>query len=223
MAYLDLLSVLHKSTTRDYLARVNDSDYPKAIAAELAKKWDYDYWDGDRRICYGGYRYMEGRWEKVARAMAEHYGVKAGDKILDVGCGKGFLLHDFCKVVPGAEIFGIDVSEYAIANAKEEVRDRLVRGNANRLPYQDNCFDLVISITTLHNLHNYDLEQALREIERVGKRNKYVCVESYRSEAEKANLLYWQVTCEAFCTPDEWEWWFKLTGYTGDHSFIYFE
>lgn len=141
MAYIDFLSVVHKSTKRDYLARVNDPDYPKARAAELAKKWGYDYWDGDRRINYGGYRYMEGRWEKVARAMAEHYGLNAGDRILDVGCGKGFLLFDFTKVVPGIEVHGIDISDYAIANAKEEIKDRLRVGNATALPYPDRHFD----------------------------------------------------------------------------------
>jgi protein-L-isoaspartate(D-aspartate) O-methyltransferase len=223
MAYIDFLSVVHKSTKRDYLARVNDPDFPKAVAAERAKKWDFDYWDGDRRINYGGYKYMSGRWEKVAKAMADHYGIKPGDKILDVGCGKGFLLYDFTLVVPGVEIFGIDISQYAIDNSKEEVRNRLTVGNATRLPWPDQHFDLVYSLNTLHNLHCYDLDPALREIERVGKKNKYICVESYRTEVEKANLLYWQVTCEAFNTPEEWAWWFKQTGYTGDHSFIYFE
>ncbi len=223
MAYIDLMSVIHKSTKRDYLARVNDPDFPKAKAAALAKQWGFDYWDGDRKICYGGYRYMEGRWEKVARAMVEHYGIKPGDKILDVGCGKGFLLYDFTKVVPGLEIYGLDISKYAIENAKEEIKGRLQLGNAIDLPFPDNYFDFVYSITTLHNLHCYDLDKALREIERVGKKNKYVCVESYRNEEEKANLMYWQVTCEAFNTPEEWDWWFKQTGYTGDHSLIYFE
>jgi len=223
MAEIDFMSVLHKSTQRDYLARVNDPDFPKAKAAELAKRFDYDYWDGDRRICYGGYRYLEGRWEKVARAMAEHYQLPAKPRILDIGCGKGFLLYDFLKVIPDAEIYGIDISPYAIANSKEEIRDRLQVGSATALPWPDNHFDLVISITTLHNLHAYDLDPALKEMERVGKSNKYLCVESYRNEQEKSNLLYWQVTCEAFNTPKEWLWWFKLTGYSGDHSFIYFE
>lgn len=223
MAYIDFLSAIHKSTQRDYLARVNDPDFPKAKAAALAKQWGYDYWDGDRKICYGGYRYMEGRWEKVARAMVEHYGIQPGDKVLDVGCGKGFLLYDFTKVVPDLELHGIDVSEYAIENAKEEIKDRLQVANAIKLPYPDNYFDLVYSITTLHNLHCYDLDAALREIQRVSKKHAYICVESYRTEEEKANLLYWQVTCEAFNTPEEWDWWFKQTGYTGDHSLIYFE
>jgi len=223
MPYIDFMSVVHKSTTRDYLARVNDPEFPKAKAAELAKKFDFDYWDGDRRINYGGYRYMEGRWEKVARVMADHYGLKAGDKILDIGCGKGFLLYDFTKVVPGIEVTGIDISEYAISNCKEEVRGRLQVGNATELPFPDKSFDFVFSLNAMHNLHCYDLDKALREMERVGKDHKYLCVESYRTEAEKTNLLYWQVTCEAFNTPEEWEWWFKQTGYTGDYSFIYFE
>lgn len=223
MAYIDFMSPLHKSTQRDYLARVNDPEFPKAKAARLAKQFGFDYWDGDRRINYGGYRYMEGRWEKVARLMAERYGLKTGDKILDIGCGKGFLLYDFTKVVPGIEVHGIDISSYAIENSKEEVRSRLQVGNATSLPWPDKTFDFVYSINTLHNLHNYDLDKALREMERVGKKNKYLCVEAYRTEEEKANLLYWQVTCEAFCTPEEWEWWFRQTGYTGDHSFIYFE
>ena len=142
---------------------------------------------------------------------------------MDIGCGKGFLLYDFLKVVPDAEIYGIDISDYAISNSKPEIRDRLQVGNAIDLPWEDNSFDLVVSITTLHNLHTYDLDRALREMERVGKQHKYLCVESYRNEQEKVNLLYWQVTCEAFNTPEEWDWWFKHTGYTGDHSFIYFE
>jgi SAM-dependent methyltransferase len=223
MAYVDFLSPLHKSTQRDYLARVNDPAFPKPKAAELAKKWDFDYWDGDRRICYGGYRYLEGRWEKVARLMAAQYGIKSGDKILDIGCGKGFLLYDFTKVVPGVEVFGIDISSYAIANSKAEISDRLQVGNATSLPFPDRHFDFVYSITTLHNLHCYDLDKALREMQRVSRKNSYLCVESYRNEVEKANLLYWQVTCEAFNTPEEWDWWFKHTGYAGDHSFIYFE
>ncbi len=223
MSYVDFLTAVHSSTPRDYLARVNDHNYPKAKAAELAKKWGYDYWDGDRRINYGGYKYMEGRWEKVAREMARHYGLKAGDRILDVGCGKGFLMFDFTKVVPGIEIHGIDISAYAIENSKEEIKHRITEGTATDLPYDADSFDFVYSLNTLHNLPCYDLDRSLREIERVGKQHKYICVESYRNEIEKANLLYWQVTCEAFNTPEEWEWWFKNTGYSGDHSFIYFE
>ena len=217
------MSVLHKSTQRDYLARVNDPEFPKAKAAELAKQFDFDYWDGDRRICYGGYRYLEGRWEKVARALAEHYELPAKPKILDIGCGKGFLLYDFLKVIPDAEIYGIDSSSYALANSKEEIRHRLQLGNATALPWPDDHFDLVISINTLHCLHAQELDPALREMERVGKKNKYLCVESYRNEQEKANLLYWQVTCEAFNSPEAWQWWFEHTGFSGDHSFIYFE
>ena len=220
MAKVDFISQIHKSTKRDYVARVNE--YPKAEAANKAKLWGYDYWDGDRKICYGGYRY-DGRWERVAQAMVDHYGLKPGDRVLDVGCGKGFLLYDFTRVLPGIEVVGIDVSEYAIENAKAEVTDLVQVGHARKLPFEDNSFDLVVSINTLHNLYCHDLHKALKEIQRVGKAHKYICVESYRNEEEKVNLLYWQVTCEMFCSPDEWQWWFDTCGYTGDHSFIYFE
>lgn len=223
MPEIDFVSPLHKKTPRDYLARVNDDQYPKAKAAELAKLYSYDYWDGSRKICYGGYNYIEGYWEQVAREVYKHYKLPSNPKILDVGCGKGFLLYDFLKVIPDAEIFGIDISEYAIANSKPEICKRLQVGNATDLPWADNTFDLVISINTLHNLYAYDVDKALREIERVGKHHKYLCVESYRTEEEKTNLLYWQVTCEAFNTPEEWKWWFKQTNYSGDYSFIYFE
>lgn len=220
MAYQDFISLVHKSTTRDYLGRVNE--FPKEKAAELAKKFDYDYWDGDRKTGYGGFSY-DGRWQKVAKAMAEHYQIKPGDRILDIGCGKAFLLYDFTQIVPGVEVVGLDISQYALEHAKEEVKTHLIHGDAKKLPFEDNSFDLVISINTLHNLYCNDLFTALQEIERVGKKNKYICVESYRNEAEKVNLLYWQLTCEAFCTPDEWQWWYQHTGYTGDHSFIFFE
>ena len=128
MPEIDFMSVLHKSTHRDYLARVNDPEFPKAKAAELSKQFAYDYWDGDRRICYGGYRYIAGRWEKVARAMAQHYELPPKPKILDIGCGKGFLLYDILQVIPEAEVYGIDISSYAISHYKPEISNHLQLG-----------------------------------------------------------------------------------------------
>jgi len=220
MAYLDFLSPLHKATKRDYLGRVNE--YPKAEAIKIAKQYGYDYWDGDRKFGYGGYRY-DGRWRMVADALAKHYGLKPGDRILDVGCGKAFLLYELTQSVPGVEVRGIDISAYGIEHAKEEVKPFLQVGNAVQLPFEDHSFDLVFSINTLHNLYCYELDKALREIERVGKDNKYIVVESYRNEEEKVNLMYWVLTGECFFSPEEWQWWFDHCGYTGDHSFIYFE
>ena len=220
MPYIDFISAIHKKTKRDYLASVNE--FPKAEAAEIARRFDRDYWDGDRKVGYGGMRY-DGRWRVVADAMARHYGLKAGDRILDVGCGKAFLLYDFTQSVPGVEVRGLDISTYAIENAKAEVRPFLQVGHANSLPFDGRSFDLVVSLNTLHNLQCFDLDRALREIERVGRRHKYITVESFRNEEEKANLLYWQLTCESFHRPEAWEWWFRHTGYAGDWSFIYFE
>jgi protein-L-isoaspartate(D-aspartate) O-methyltransferase len=126
-------------------------------------------------------------------------------------------------VVPGVEVTGLDISRYAIENGHESVRSRLRFGAATELPWPDDAFDLVLSINTLHNLHNYQLDKALREIERVGKQRKYVVVDGYRTEREKVNLMYWQLTCVCFYTPEEWEWIFAQSGYTGDYACIYYE
>jgi ubiquinone/menaquinone biosynthesis C-methylase UbiE len=220
MAYREFVTLIHKSTKRDYLARVTERD--KAEVAELAIKWDYDYWDGSRQTGYGGYRY-DGRWRKVADAMVAAYGLKPGMRVLDVGCGKGFLLHDLIEACPGIEVAGIDISGYAIEHAMESVKPFLQTDTAAKLPYADKSFDLVYSITTLHNLYIYDLWSALQELERVSRGAKYLCVEGYRNEREKVNLMYWQLTCRAFHTPAEWEWIFEQSGYKGDHEYIFFE
>lgn len=220
MAYIDFISKLHQKTERDYMLRVVEHD--KAACAEVAKKFGRDYWDGDRKYGYGGFRY-DGRWRVVAEDMVKHYGLQPGQTVLDVGCGKGFLLYDFTQVLPGLKISGIDISDYAIENAKEEVRPFLKQGLAQELPYEDNSFDLVISITTLHNLYLYDLKKAIQEIERVSKKSSYVVVDSYRNERERVNLMYWQLTCECFFTPEEWEWIYNEFGYTGDYSFVFYE
>ena len=157
MAYRDFVSLIHKATKRDYLARVTQRD--KAEVAELALQWGYDYWDGSRETGYGGYRY-DGRWRKVADAMIAAYGIKPGMRILDVGAGKGFLLHDFLEAVPGVDVHGIDISRYGIEHAMESVKERIVEGTAAKLPFADKYFDLVISINTLHNLYIYDLFSA---------------------------------------------------------------
>ncbi len=220
MALREFVSLIHKSTKRDYVARVTQRD--KAEVADLALKWDYDYWDGSRETGYGGYRY-DGRWRKVADAMIAAYVVKPGMRILDVGSGKGFILHDFREALPGVEVAGIDISKYGVDHTLESVKPFCQVGSATSLPWPDQHFDLVISINTLHNLYIHELWRAFQEIERVGKGAKYICVEGYRNEQEKVNLMYWQLTCRAFHTPKEWRFVFDQTGYQGDHEFIYFE
>jgi SAM-dependent methyltransferase len=216
---IDFLQEYNMSSKRDYVARVTSFD--KAECATIAKKWGKDYWDGERQYGFGGYKY-DGRWLPFAQKLAAHYGIKPGHKILDVGCGKGFLLYEFTRAVPGVEVAGLDISQYGIDNAKEEVKPFLTQGHCRKLPYPDKHFDFVYSNTTLHNLQPQDLYPAIKEIERVRKSNAWIGVESYRNEKEKANLLYWQLTCEAFFSPDGWRWWFDHCGYQGDYGFIYF-
>ena len=220
MAYIDFISDLHKATKRDYIGRVISAD--KAECAVIAKKYDYDYWDGDRKYGYGGYRY-DGRWRSVVEKMAEHYKLTQDSKVLDVGCGMAHLLYEFTQILPGITVKGVDISRYALEHAKEEVREHLQYCEAQNLPFEDNSFDLVISLATLHNLKIYDLKKAVQEIERVSKKNSYIMVESYRNDREEVNLLYWQLTCASYYAVDEWEWLYKTWGYTGDYGFIFFE
>jgi ubiquinone/menaquinone biosynthesis C-methylase UbiE len=216
---LNIITPLHKKTRRDYLGRMNDD---KVHCMKIARKYGKDYWDGDRRYGYGGYRY-DGRWKIVAEKLIKNYHLKKDAKILDVGCGKAFLLYELKKLLPEATIAGFDISAHGLRQAKKEVRPYLFRHHAEKpYPYHDQEFDLVISITTLHNLGIAKLEKAVKEIERVGKQ-KYIAVESYRNPEELFNLQCWALTCEAFFTKQDWIWLYKHFGYTGDFEFIYFE
>ena len=217
---LEIVTPLHRSTKRDYLARMNDD---KVTCMVKAKEYEFDYWDGDRRYGYGGYRYMEGRWAPVAQALVDTYGLEAGSRVLDVGCGKAFLLYEMTRLVPGLEVAGFDISRHGLASAKPEVQPYLYRYRAqDRYPYGDDHFDLVISLGCLHNLRLYELQAALGEIERVG-RQKYVMVEAYRNELEQFNLECWALTAESLLHTSEWIWLYEHLGYAGDYEFIYFE
>ncbi len=216
---LKIMTPLHKKAARDYAGRMFQD---KVHCSEVARQYGYDYWDGERKYGYGGYTY-DGRWAIVARSLIDHYKLPSDAKILDVGCGKGFLLYEFKKLLPGATVVGIDISDYALKEAKEEVKPFLRKIPAqDKYPFKDKEFDLVLSNMTLHNLHIFDLKKALLEIERVG-RNAYISVESYRHVQELFNLQCWALTCEIFFTPEEWAWFFKESGYTGDYEFLYFE
>jgi SAM-dependent methyltransferase len=216
---LEVVSALHKRTARDYVGRMVDD---KVHCMKVGRQYGADYWDGDRRYGYGGYRY-DGRWSVVAKKLVETYQLPPDAKILDVGCGKGFLMYEFTRLLPGCEVAGFDASDHGLAHGKEEVRPRVFKhGAQDPYPFADKQFDLVVSLTTFHNLAVYDLKKALQEMERVGK-NKYLVVESYRDELELFNLQCWALTCESFFTPQEWAWLFNEFGYTGDYEFIYFE
>ncbi len=187
-----------------------------------AKEYEFDYWDGDRRYGYGGYKY-DGRWKVVAEQLIGIYNLKPKARILDVGCGKGHLLYEFKQLLPDAEICGFDISRHGITDAHEAIRQYLFRYRAqDSFPWGDNYFDLIVSLGCLHNLRIFELKTAISEIERVGK-HKYVMLESYRNEQELFNLQCWALTAETFFDTAEWVWIYNHFAYTGDYEFIYFE
>lgn len=217
---IDLLAEMHGRTKRNYLERV--LKYDKARLSDTASQYGAEYWDGDRSVGFGGYRY-DGRWAPVARDLAKLYELNADSRVLDVGCGKGYLLYELMQIVPGITVRGLDVSVYAVEHAKEEVRESLVVGSAAELPFDTGEFSLAISMTVLDNLHVGDLWSALRELERVSKSSKYVTVQSWRNSREKVNLLLWQVAMNSFYSVEDWEWMYRSAGYSGDYGFVFYE
>lgn len=211
---------LHVSTSRSYIDRMVDE---KVYCMHKAKEYEFDYWDGDRRYGYGGYKYIPGRWKPVAESLIKNYNLSNESSVLDVGCGKGFLLYEMKLILPGIKVVGFDISKHGIENAKKEVKDDLFIHRAqDPYPYKDNEFDLVISLGCIHNLRIFELETALKEIERVGRQG-YIMMESYRNEQELFNVQCWALTCESFFDNEEWPWIYNHFGYSGDYEFIYFE
>lgn len=198
---------------RDYDKRYQEKT-PEII--RLAKKFGKDFFDGDRKCGYGGYKY-DGRWKAVAQRMKDYYQLNGDCAILDIGCAKGFLLHDFKELMPNCTVAGVDVSEYAIDNSMPSVKRYLKVASAEKLPYPDKSFDLVISINSIHNLRLEPLKTAINEIVRVSRGNSYITVDAWRNETERENLYKWVLTAETMMHVDDWKKLFAEVGYAGDY------
>ena len=218
MAEIDLLRSLPKAK-RNIEKRAAGKD-PAVVA--IAKQFGEMYWDGPREYGYGGYRY-DGRWRAVARDIIAHYGLKPGMRVLDVGCGKGFLVKDLMLECPGLEVFGLDVSLYAILRAPGEIVGRLHLGSAEKLPFPDHAFDCVVSLNTIHNLPRPRAVTAMSEIARVSKGHAYVVVDSYHTPQQKEVFESWVLTAEFHDYPEKWVELFQEAKYTGDWSWTIIE
>ncbi len=212
MAEVNLLAALPK-TERNVQARAQAKS-PEVVA--ISRRYGQEYFDGEREYGYGGYRY-DGRWVPVARDIVQHFDLQPGDRVLDVGCAKGFLVKDLMQVCPGLEAFGLDISEYALAHCEPEVVGRIHLGSAVKLPFPDASFKVAISLNTLHNLERPDLIAALREIERVAPGRGFVQVDSYRTPEERETFLQWVITARYHDYPQGWLEVFAEAGYRGDH------
>jgi sporadic carbohydrate cluster protein (TIGR04323 family) len=213
------ITVNHEKSSRNYLERVNDN---KVRCMLVSKRYGFDYWDGNRKYGYGGYKYIKGYHSVLAKKLIADYSLSEKSKILDIGCGKGYLLYEIKKILKKINIYGLDISKYAKNNAKKEIKKSIkIYDVNNKLKFEDKFFDLVISINTLHNLKIKNLYKCLAEIERIAK-SKFICVESYRNEKEQFNLQCWALTAETILDTTSWKWLFKEAGYTGDYEFIYF-
>ena len=183
----------------------------------VARQFGKDFFDGDRKYGYGGYNYNPRFWQPVIPTFKEYFGLSSKSLILDVGCGKGFMIHDMSLLIPGIKVKGIDISKYAIENVIEDMKPHVQVANAKKLPFNDKSFDLVISINTVHNLKKEDCVQALREIERVSKEKSFITVDAYRNEKEKEHMHAWNLTGKTIMQVDEWIRFFNDIGYSGDY------
>jgi SAM-dependent methyltransferase len=183
----------------------------------IARQFDFQYYDGERLYGYGGYNYHPRFWTDTVGRFREYYDLKADAKLLDVGCAKGFMMHDFKRLMPELEIKGLDISEYAMEHAKEEARPYMEVGNAKDLPYEDNSYDLVICINTVHNLPLKECKQAIREVERVSRGKSFITMDAWRTEEERERLMKWNLTALTYMHVDDWKQLFEDVGYTGDY------
>ncbi|HVX14861.1 MAG TPA: class I SAM-dependent methyltransferase [Pirellulales bacterium] len=183
----------------------------------IARQFGKEFFDGDRLCGYGGYHYHPRFWQETVRRIRDYYGLADDAAILDVGCGKGFMLYDFQQLMPRATLAGIDISSYAHEQALPAVKPLLKVGCATQLPYADRSFDLVISINTIHNLPLEGCKQSLREIERVSRGHRFVTVDAWRTDAERDRLLKWILTALTYMHVDDWKRLFAEVGYTGDY------
>lgn len=183
----------------------------------IARRFDKEFFDGDRSTGYGGFSYDPRFWTPVIPDIVDHFGIDASFSLLDVGCAKGFMIFDLLEVVPGMTVAGIDVSEYAIATAKPEVQPFLSVANAKALPFDDDSFDVVISINTVHNLDRDECGKALQEIERVARRGSFITVDAYRNDDERQRMMDWNLTAKTIMPTGEWVEFFAGVGYTGDY------
>ncbi|RXJ66622.1 methyltransferase type 11 [Halarcobacter ebronensis] len=210
---IDLLKNYPK-TKRDLKQR---ADEKTEEVRSIARKFDKEFFDGERKYGYGGFKYMSRFWQPVIPTFIEHFNLNENSKLLDVGCAKGFMLFDIKEAIPNITLKGVDISTYAIENAKEEVKPFLQVANAKNLPFEDNSFDVVISINTIHNLEKDECAKALKEIERVSKGKSFITVDAYRNEEEKEAMYAWNLTAKTIMSVEEWKNFFKEVGYTGDY------
>lgn len=190
-----------------------------------AKKYGKDFFDGERKYGYGGYYYIEGRWDKVINIFEKKYlkNLSEDFTLIDAGCGKGFFLKDLKKRYPYSKLYGFDISKYAINNSDKKIKYNLfVHSILKKTKFKNKFFDLFTAFGLLHNFKINQMKLIFDEINRISK-YQYIWVESYRNEEELFNLQCWARTCESFFDPDEWKWIFKHFGYTGDYEFIYFK
>ena len=209
---IDLLKN-YPRTKRDPGARgATKTEEDRAIARQFGK----DFFDGDRKYGYGGYSYNSRFWQPVVHDFIEFYSLDENSSILDIGSGKGFMLYDFLQLLPGVKVQGIDISEYAIENSLEEIKEFQQVADARDLPFEDDSFDLAISINTLHNLERDECALGLREAQRVSK-DTFITVDAYSNEQERIDMDAWNLTALTFMHVDEWKTFFKEEGYSGDY------
>ena len=212
-AEIDLL-VNYPKTKRN----VEDRGQSKTEADRaIARRFDKEFFDGDRKHGYGGFNYFPRFWQPVIPTFCDHFCLTARSSVLDVGCAKGFMLHDMAELIPGITVKGVDVSEYAVANAIEDMKPHVQVADARKLPFPDKSFDVVIAINTIHNLEIEECAEALREIERVQRKGAFVTVDAYRTEEEKRRMYAWNLTARTIMSVDDWVAFFRKVGYTGDY------
>ena len=185
----------------------------------LAWKKNKAFYDGSREDGYGGFKY-DGRWLKILPKIIKRYKLNSSSRVLEIGCKKGFLVHDLKKLVPGISCTGIEDHLYPIKKCKKEVKKFIKYSNFTKLPFKKNSFDCIIAISSIYTYNFGDLIKIFNEIKRVSKNNKIlITLASYENIKDLEKLLNWTTLSTVILKKKDWMKLFKEVGYKGDYFF----
>ena len=180
-----------------------------------------DFYDGHRDQGMGGYKYDK-RWSNVAFKLVEFFKLDNNSKILLVNAAKGYLLYELKKILPKAEIYGLEESKYAISKSKKEIKKYMMFHEGYKISFKNNYFDFIFAPGYIYEFSLKDIIKSLQELKRVSlnKKNIYITLGSYFNMSSFNKMKHWSLLGTTILKENEWEYILKKLNYKGYYEFV---